>query len=79
MARRRSPRSVKVGKLPNASWALVPCGSDGLTKHSMTGAETVIGVQVQAERGLARQRVDAEQDGLADAQRVDGRRACGRR
>ena len=37
------------------------------------------GVEVQAERGLARERVDAEQDGLADAQRVDGRRACGRR
>ena len=45
----------------------------------MTGAETVNGVEVQAERGLAGQRVHAEQDGLADAQRVDGGAACGRR
>ena len=73
IARRRSPRSVNVGKLPNASWALVPRGSDGLTKHSMTGAETVTASRCRPSVGSARQRVDAEQDGLADAQRVDGR------
>ena len=51
MARRRSPRSLKVGKLPNASWALVPCGSDGLTKHSMTGAETVMASRCRPSAG----------------------------
>ncbi len=46
----------------------------------MTGAETSEHVAMQAESGLAGERVDAEQDGLADAQRVDGlRHAAGDR
>ncbi len=78
MARRRSPRSVKRREVPER----VLCAGalwqrrldEALDDRSRDGER----VQVETERGLASERVDAEKDGLADAQRVDrGRHAAG--
>ena len=75
MARRRRPRSVEHRRGPKASCAGSPVGQRRLDEALDDRRPHDEGVEVQAERQrLARERVDAEQDALADAQRVDGGR-----